>query len=374
MAQLSTTVNTWQSGTLPSNTIQNLKNDAHCMAITTRGGKQTIDPPMPSNEEKVRKYDNKVVKGSGEVEDSTGKDAEVPMKVIPMTRLPPPFPQRLVKKTEDGKYRHFITMLNQLFIKVPLVEALEQMSGYAKFMKDLVTKTKSITLEDHDRMQHCSAIATRSLAQKKENPGAFTIPCTVGSLHFAKTLCYLGANINLMPLSIYKKLGSGDPKPTTMRLLIADRTVKRPIRILHDVLVKVLSFIFPTDFVILHCEVDFKVPIILGRQFLATSKALVDKENGQMKFWLNNEEATFNICRSMRQSGNPSKRGMQRFFREKYKKVPPTELVTAMTTIRETARKFEDEIVNAGVPPQNNQAPTQEQAPKGDQARSILWP
>ena len=55
MAQLSATVNTRQPGTLPSNTVQNLKNDAHCMAITTRGGKQTIDPPMPSNEEKVRK-------------------------------------------------------------------------------------------------------------------------------------------------------------------------------------------------------------------------------------------------------------------------------------------------------------------------------
>ena len=86
-------------------------------------------------------------------------------------------------------------------------------------------------------MQHCSAIATRSLVQKKEDQGAFTIPCTVGSLHFAKALCDLGASINLMPLSIYKKLGFGDPKYTAMRILMADRTVKRPIGILHDVLV-----------------------------------------------------------------------------------------------------------------------------------------
>ena len=91
MAQLSATVNTRQPGTLPSNTIQNPKNDAHCMTITTRGGKQTIDPPMPSNEENVRKDDDKVVKGSGEAEESNGKDAEVPMKVIPMPRPPPPF-------------------------------------------------------------------------------------------------------------------------------------------------------------------------------------------------------------------------------------------------------------------------------------------
>ena len=84
---------------------------------------------------------------------------------------------------------------------------------------------------------------------------------------------------------------------------MADRTVKRPIGILHVVLVKVESFIFLAYFVILDCEVDFEVPIILGRPFLATGRALVDMEKGQMKFWLNNEEATFNSSRTMRQSG-----------------------------------------------------------------------
>ena len=84
---------------------------------------------------------------------------------------------------------------------------------------------------------------------------------------------------------------------------MADRTVKRPIGILLDVLVKVESFIFPADFVILDCEVDFEVPIILGSPFLATGRALVDMEKRHMKFRLNNEEATFNVCRTMRQSG-----------------------------------------------------------------------
>ena len=119
--------------------------------------------------------------------------------------------------------------------------------GYAKFMKDLVTKKRSVTFEDDDRMQHCSAIATRSIVQKKEDLGALNCPCTVVSLHFAKALYDLEARINLTPLSIYKKLGLGDPKPTAMRLLMDDRTVKRPIGILHDVLVKVESFIFPAN-------------------------------------------------------------------------------------------------------------------------------
>ena len=96
------------------------------------------------------------------------------------------------------------------------------MSDYAKFMKDMVIKKRQVTFEDDDRMQHCSAIATRYLVQNKEDPGAFTIPCTVGSLNFAKALCDLVASINLMPLSIYKKLGLGDPKPTVMLILMAD--------------------------------------------------------------------------------------------------------------------------------------------------------
>ncbi|XP_069151891.1 uncharacterized protein [Solanum lycopersicum] len=161
----------------------------HCMEIITRGCKKTIDPPMPSKEEKVIKYYDKVIEGSGEVEHNTGKDVEVPTK---------------------------------LSINVRLVEALEQVPDYTKFMKDQVTKKRSVTFEDDDRMQHFSAIATRSLVQNKEDPGEFTVPCTVRSLHFAKALRDLGASINLMPLSIYKKLGLGDPKPTMMRLLMAD--------------------------------------------------------------------------------------------------------------------------------------------------------
>ena len=98
-------------------------------------------------------------------------------------------------------------------------------------MKDMVTKKILVSFEDDEQIQHCSAIATRSLVQKKEDLGSFTIPCTIGLLHFAKALCDLGTSINLMSLSIYKKLGLRDPKPTAMQLLMIDRTVKRPIGI-----------------------------------------------------------------------------------------------------------------------------------------------
>ena len=99
LAQLSATVNTRQSVTLPSNIFQNLKNDGHCMAITTRGGKQTIDPPMSSNEKKVTKDTDKVVEVNGEVEDNTGNNAEVPKKVPSMPR-PPPISSKISEKDQ----------------------------------------------------------------------------------------------------------------------------------------------------------------------------------------------------------------------------------------------------------------------------------
>ena len=188
--------------------------------------------------------------------------------------------------------------MKQLSINVPLVEALKKIPGYAMFMKDLVIKRRPVTFEADDRMHFCSDIATRSLIHKKEDSGAFVFPCRVGSLHFAKALGDQEASINLMTLSIYKKLGLGDPKLRAMRLLIGYPTMKRPIGILHNMLLKVESLIFPADFVIL----DFEVPIILGRPFLDMSRDLVYMEKKQMKFLLNNEEVTFNICRSMRYS------------------------------------------------------------------------
>ncbi|XP_049345101.1 uncharacterized protein LOC125809547 [Solanum verrucosum] len=196
----------------------NPKNDGQCMEVTTLGGKQTIDPPMPSGVEIGNSKDDDVVEVSGKSENAIEKEADVTQKVVPIPRPRRPFTQR--------SFRADVWV----------------------FMKDMVTKKRAVRFEDDDRLQHCSAIGTRSLVQKNEDLDAFTIPCTIGLFHFAKALYDLGASINLMPLSIYKKSGLGDPKSTAMQLLMADRTVKRPIGELQDVLVKVESFISPTDF------------------------------------------------------------------------------------------------------------------------------
>ncbi|XP_047256170.1 uncharacterized protein LOC124888930 [Capsicum annuum] len=131
-----------------------------------------------------------------------------------------------------------MSMLKQLTINVPLVEALGQMSRYAKFMKDLLIKKRAVSYEPVDNLHHCSAIATRSLVQKKADPGGFTIPCTVGYFNFAKALCDLEASVHLMPLAIYKQLVLGDPTLTNMWLLMANRLLKWPVGVLYVVLVK----------------------------------------------------------------------------------------------------------------------------------------
>lgn len=146
-------------------------------------------------------------------------------------------------------------MLRELTINILLVEVLEQIPGYAKFMKYLITKNRKVNYEPIDNVHHCSAKITKSLVEKKEDPGEFTIPCTIGSFNFNRALCNLGASINLIPFVVFKKLGLVAPKLTIMRLVMVDGTMKTPFGILYNVLVKVFSFIFYDDFVILYCEV-----------------------------------------------------------------------------------------------------------------------
>ncbi|XP_070008033.1 uncharacterized protein [Nicotiana sylvestris] len=168
-------------------------------------------------------------------------------------------------------------------------------------MKDLMSQNFDFQdLATVTLTQTCSAVVTRLIAEKLSDPGSFTIPCTIGNFAFAKALCDLGASLNLMPLEIYKRLGIGRVRPTSMLLQLADRTIKRPSGILDDVLIQVGKFLFSTNFVILDCKVDEEIPIILGRPFLVTGRALIDCENGELKMRLNDEEITFNVQKSMR--------------------------------------------------------------------------
>ncbi|XP_059292370.1 uncharacterized protein LOC132045810, partial [Lycium ferocissimum] len=127
-------------------------------------------------------------------------------------------------------------------------------------------------------------IISTTKVQKKKDPGAFTIPCTIGHHDFARALCDNGASINLMLLFIYKQSRFGMPMLTRMRLQMADRSIKKPVAVVDGVLIRVGDFLLPTDFVILDCAVDKDIPIILGRPFVATKRDLMDSEKMKSSF------------------------------------------------------------------------------------------
>ncbi|KAL5546580.1 hypothetical protein UlMin_006267 [Ulmus minor] len=181
------------------------------------------------------------------------------------------------------------------------------MPKYAKFLKEVLSNKRR--LEGNEKVmltEECSAILQRKLPQKLKDPGCFTIPCTIGDFEFDKVLCDLGASINLMPLSIFRKLGLGEVKPTTVTLQLADRSIKHPRGIIEDVLVKVDKFIFPADFIVLDMEEDREVPLILGRPFLATGRTLIDVHQGKLILRVQDEQVTFNVFEAMKFPSNVS--------------------------------------------------------------------
>ncbi|XP_016172951.1 uncharacterized protein LOC107615401 [Arachis ipaensis] len=157
------------------------------------------------------------------------------------------------------------------------------MSLYAKFLKKLITNKRSWKEKEIVVLtQECNAIIQRGLSPKLKDPGSFLIPCTIGDMTIERTLCDLGAGINLMPLSMMKKMLIGDVKPTRMSLQLPDRSLKILNGVVENLLVKVRELIFPADFVILDVEDEGSNPIILGRTFLATARDLIDVEKGEL--------------------------------------------------------------------------------------------
>nr|GFD14939.1 reverse transcriptase domain-containing protein [Tanacetum cinerariifolium] len=155
-------------------------------------------------------------------------------------------------------------------------EALVLMPKYQKILKALLSnKEKLQELVNTPLNENCLAVILKKLPEKLGDPGKFLIPCGFSELK-CKALADLGASINLMPLSVWKKLGLPDLIPTQMTLELANRVICTPDGIVRDVFVTVGKFTFPADFVVVDYESDPRVPLILGRPFLRTARALID--------------------------------------------------------------------------------------------------
>ncbi|XP_075474534.1 uncharacterized protein LOC142505433 [Primulina tabacum] len=236
---------------------------------------------------------------------SVGQEkVEEPKTVLeqqPLPKVKLPYPQRFKKKGLDVQFAKFLEIFKKIHINIPFADALEQMPNYAKFIKDVMSKKRKFQeFETMKLTEERSAILQRKLPQKLKDPGSFTIPCVICGSRVNRALCDLGASINLMSFSIYRTLELGEVKPSNITLQLADRSLTYPRGIVEDVLVKVDKLIFPADFVILDMEEEHETPLIFGRPFLATGKALIDVHKGEITLRVGGEEVVFNIYNIIR--------------------------------------------------------------------------
>ncbi|GJZ08627.1 reverse transcriptase domain-containing protein [Tanacetum coccineum] len=170
----------------------------------------------------------------------------------------------------------FLKMFKQLRLEIGLKDALVEMPKFNKWLSSLLrNKEKLEEIAITTVNAECSAIIMNKVPEKLEDPGKFLIPCALQELNRTSALADSGASINLLPHSIYKKLGLEALTPTRMTLELANRSITHPMGIAEDVVVRVDGFTFLADFVVVNFEPDPRVPIILGRPFLRTAKALI---------------------------------------------------------------------------------------------------
>nr|GEW81374.1 reverse transcriptase domain-containing protein [Tanacetum cinerariifolium] len=174
-------------------------------------------------------------------------------------------------------------------------------------IKSLLTnKDKLSELARIPLNEHCSVVLLKKLPKKLGDPGKFLIPCDFPRKAECLALADLGTSIDLMPLSVWNKLSLPNLSPTCMNLELAGRLVSHPVRVAEDVYVKVGSFHFSADFVVVDFDVDPRVPLILGRSFLKTGRALIDVFEGELTLHVGKEAITFNLNQTSRYSANYS--------------------------------------------------------------------
>ena len=255
--------------------------------ITLRSGKE-IKQPVPKPAEEGQEV----------------KEAELEEEVIKENAVkkstPPHFPQSLTTKKKAIDQAEILEALRQVKVDIPLLDMIKQVPTYAKFFKDLCTVKIGINVDKKAFMtEQVSAIIQCKTPVKYKDPGCPTIPVNIGGTCVEKALVDLWASVNLLPYSVYKQLGLGELKPTSIKLSLVDRSIKMPKGIVEDVLIQVDKFYYHVDFVVLDTKPVVVgtnyVPIILGRPFLATSNAIINCRNGVMKLAFGNMTLELNI-------------------------------------------------------------------------------
>ncbi|GKA13945.1 reverse transcriptase domain-containing protein [Tanacetum coccineum] len=208
-----------------------------------------------------------------------------------------PYPERM-KVIENDKpsaqHSRFLKMFKQLCLEIGLKDALVEILKFNKWLSGLLrNKEKLEEIAITTVNAECSAIIMNKVPEKLEDPGKFIILCALQELDRTSTLADSGASINLLSHSIYKQLGLEALTPTRMTLELANRFVTHPMGITEDVVVRVDGFTFLADFVVVNFEPDPIVPIILGRPFIRTAKALIDLYEEKLTLRVGKEELVY---------------------------------------------------------------------------------
>ncbi|GJW94197.1 reverse transcriptase domain-containing protein [Tanacetum coccineum] len=321
----SNTASTPGSGTLPSNTITNPKVDLK--GITTRSGVAYSRPTIPLIlfHPKVKERETKVTKdtvlptNNGSTKDVQPLVVQVQSQVpnsepisAPMPNLKPsiPYPSRRndEKRREkaNDQVEKFYKIFQDMSFEISLADALILIPKFASTLKALIgNKEKLSEMARIPLNEHCSVVILNKLPEKLGDPGKFLIPCDFPEMDECLALADLGASINLMPLSVWKKLSLPELTPTCMTLELSDRSITKPIGShAEDVYLKVGRFQFPVDFIIVDFVADPRVPLILGRSFLKTgiTKCLIDVYEGNLTLRNGKEAKTFNLDHNFRYS------------------------------------------------------------------------
>ncbi|GJR78097.1 reverse transcriptase domain-containing protein [Tanacetum coccineum] len=212
----------------------------------------------------------------------------------PKPSIPYPSRRNDEKRRENANEQKekFYEIFKDMSFEISFVDALTLMPKFASTLKALIgNKEKLSEMARTPLNEHCSAVILNKLPEKLGDPDRFLIPCKFPGMDECLALADLGASINLMPFSVWKKLNLPNLTPTCMTLELADRSISRPIGIAKDVNVKVGVFQFPADFVVVDFEPDPRVPLILGRCFLKTSRALIDVVEGELTLPVGDNEA-----------------------------------------------------------------------------------
>nr|GEX57862.1 reverse transcriptase domain-containing protein [Tanacetum cinerariifolium] len=324
------------SRTLPGNTITNPKEDLK--GITTRRGTAYPGPMIPtsSSYSPVVERETEATKNmvhpanNGSTEDvqpsvvlteSPILNSEPVTSLIiepvaslvsasrPNQRPLIPYPSRMhdqkLRDKANNRREKFCQIFKDLNFNISFSDALILLPKFSPSIKSLLTnKDKLYELARTLLNEHCSAVLLKKLPEKPEDPGKFLIPFDFPRMAECSALADLGARINLMPLSIWNKLSLFELSPMCMTLELADRSISRPAGVAEDAFVKVGTFHFSVDFVVVDFNADPRAPLILGRSFLKTGRALIDVFEGELTLRVGKEAITFNLNQTSRYLSN----------------------------------------------------------------------